>query len=266
MPLEEKTVRFIDNFSMGTRGSASAEYFLAKSYAVIFVYRKKTMQPFERKFSNVSFLDLLEYTDESHDSFRVASNNASSFTKAKFTNIFDDYHRAKAKNLLLKIDYINLVEYLCLLEYTCKQMSPLGSQALIYLAAAVSDFYLPKSEMPTHKIQSNQSAGLQLSLKPVPKLLGKLKATWCPNAFIVSFKLETDADLLYSKCKQSLEKYKQQVVIGNILEDRKNKVTCLQATGELDEITLSDEASGSTEIEELIIKYLIGLHLKFKGE
>jgi hypothetical protein len=29
----------VDNFSAGTRGSASAEYFLEKSYAVIFIHR-----------------------------------------------------------------------------------------------------------------------------------------------------------------------------------------------------------------------------------
>ena len=39
VPLEKNTVRFIDNFSAGTRGSASAEKFLAQDYAVIFLYR-----------------------------------------------------------------------------------------------------------------------------------------------------------------------------------------------------------------------------------
>jgi phosphopantothenate-cysteine ligase len=37
VPLERNTVRFIDNFSLGTRGAASAEYFLRNDYAVIFV-------------------------------------------------------------------------------------------------------------------------------------------------------------------------------------------------------------------------------------
>jgi phosphopantothenoylcysteine synthetase/decarboxylase len=39
IPLEHNTVRFVDNFSAGTRGSASAEYFLEMSYAVVFIYR-----------------------------------------------------------------------------------------------------------------------------------------------------------------------------------------------------------------------------------
>ncbi len=250
---------------MGTRGSASTEYFLEKSYAVIFLYRKKTLQPFDRKFSNVSILDMIEYSNETHDQFKVADNKTP-FTKTMFNKVFDDYARAKEKNLLLKIDYMNLVEYLCLLEYTCKQINVLENKALVYLAAAVSDFYLPKNEMPKHKIQSSTTDGLHVSLKPVPKLLGKIRAEWCPKAFIISFKLETDITLLNTKCKTSLEKYKQDVVIGNILEDRKNKVSCMQANGQLDDIVMNNEKGSVQEIEELIISYLIDLHLKFKSQ
>ena len=50
IPFERNTVRFIDNFSAGTRGSASAEHFLRVDYAVIFLYRAKTLKPFERHF------------------------------------------------------------------------------------------------------------------------------------------------------------------------------------------------------------------------
>uniref|UniRef100_A0A8C9MIZ8 Uncharacterized protein n=1 Tax=Serinus canaria TaxID=9135 RepID=A0A8C9MIZ8_SERCA len=35
---------------------------------------------------------------------------------------------------------------------------PTGSSAMFYLAAAVSDFYIPVSEMPEHKIQSSEGA------------------------------------------------------------------------------------------------------------
>lgn len=39
IPLEHNTVRYVDNFSAGTRGSVSAEYFLEHGYAVIFMHR-----------------------------------------------------------------------------------------------------------------------------------------------------------------------------------------------------------------------------------
>ena len=48
IPLEVNTVRFVDNFSAGTRGSASAEQFLEAGYAVIFLYRDKSLEPFIR--------------------------------------------------------------------------------------------------------------------------------------------------------------------------------------------------------------------------
>jgi len=39
VPVEFNTVSYIDNFSTGARGSASAEYFLEKGYKVIFLHR-----------------------------------------------------------------------------------------------------------------------------------------------------------------------------------------------------------------------------------
>ena len=51
----------------------------------------------------------------------------------------------------------------------------LGAPRLaLYLAAAVSDFYLPRAAMSEHKMQSRELAaqgGLQLCLSPTPKLL-----------------------------------------------------------------------------------------------
>jgi phosphopantothenate-cysteine ligase len=123
----------------------------------------------------------------------------------------------------------------------------------------VSDFYIPKNELPEHKIQSNCD-GLTVSLKPVPKCLGKLRAEWCPEAFIVSFKLETDKEILDFKCKKSLASYKQDLVIGNILEDRKNSVSIMNSQGVVHIIMVNSE---SKDIEEDIIEYLYSLHSAF---
>lgn len=60
IPLERNTVRFVDNFSAGTRGSVSAENFLEHGYAVIFMYRVKSLEPFSRHFTGQKFLDMLE--------------------------------------------------------------------------------------------------------------------------------------------------------------------------------------------------------------
>jgi phosphopantothenate---cysteine ligase (ATP) len=47
IPLEKNTVRSIENFSTGKRGAISAEYFLKMGFAVIFLHRKNSLQPFK---------------------------------------------------------------------------------------------------------------------------------------------------------------------------------------------------------------------------
>lgn len=56
----------MDNFSAGTRGACSAEHFLKSGYAVIFLYRMKSLEPFARNFSGTSFLDMLEVDEDKH--------------------------------------------------------------------------------------------------------------------------------------------------------------------------------------------------------
>ena len=67
VPFERNTVRFIDNFSAGTRGSSSAEHFLAAGYAVVFLHRSNSLRPFSRHFGGSSFLDMLQLDEETGD-------------------------------------------------------------------------------------------------------------------------------------------------------------------------------------------------------
>ncbi|KAK9902997.1 hypothetical protein M0R45_001340 [Rubus argutus] len=66
VPLEQRCVRYIDNFSSGHRGAASTEYFLKADYAVIFLYRRGTCQPYCRSLPNDPLLECLEIVDESN--------------------------------------------------------------------------------------------------------------------------------------------------------------------------------------------------------
>lgn len=58
----------------------------------------------------------------------------------------------------------------------------------------------------------------------VPKVLRPMVQSWAPAAFIVSFKLETDADILIPKAEGALERYGHQVVVANDLARRKEEV------------------------------------------
>ena len=117
------------------------------------------------------------------------------------------------------------------------------------MTIAIKTFPLPIQ--PDHKMQSSSS--LTLELCQVPKLLGPLRKEWAPQAFIVSFKLETDPEQLIPKAQLSLSSYHQHVVIANLLNLRHLQVTFVSDSSEKKvEISDSDISEGR-ELEELIV-------------
>ena len=84
-----------------------------------------------------------------------------------------------ARDQLLQIPFVSLGDYLWLLRALTCALAPAGTEAIVYLAAAVSDFYLPAANMAEHKIQSGHG-GLHLDLAPVPKMIKRLVTEWCP--------------------------------------------------------------------------------------
>ena len=183
-------------------------------YAVIFLYRKGTFQPFIRYLQNDR---LLEH-------FEADGDNVVLRGRQKVAQSLENYE--KHKDCLLKVPFVSVHDYLFFLKGISTELQPLGDKAMVYAAAAVSDFYIPHNQMATHKIQSKGGAqGLNLELAGTPKLLGSLKGAWCPQAFVVTFKLETDHALLDQKVKKSKDSYKQDAVVGNMLSSYKEQVT-----------------------------------------
>ena len=148
----------------------------------------------------------------------------------KMRRVLRQYKDAKKGRMLLLLPYTTVTEYLFELRSLARLMRPLGERALFYLAAAVSDFFIPRSRMEEHKIQSGDGKGgsgkqLVINLDPVPKFLSKLVTNWAPaGSLIVSFKLETDPSILVSKAEQALERYGHDLVVGNLLTTRKWEV------------------------------------------
>ena len=129
---------------------------------------------------------------------------------------------------LLTIPFRTIDEYLAKLQLAAQTLAMSQSLAMFFLAAAVSDFYIPASEKAEHKIQSGANQdGLTLHLRPVPKIMGLLRDAWAPNSFVVSFKLETDVTILRQKAERAVEKYGCHMVIGNLLQSRHDKVNIL---------------------------------------
>lgn len=257
VPLENNTVRFIDNFSAGTRGATSAEYFLENGYAVIFLHREFSLLPYSRHFSHTTNC-LLDHLRFSPGGERIEVDDV--LQNDLFT-VLQKYQQVKAKNMLLLVPFTTVHQYLFTLKLIAQELSVIGSDALFYLAAAVSDFFLPGSRIPDHKIQSQDHGGkLVVDLEPVPKFLRRLVDSWAPIAMIVSFKLETDSTIIIKKARAALERYNHQLVIGNLLQTRKYEVVFVTPENENWIKLTKDEIERKVEIESLIIPRIVTMH------
>ncbi|KAM4651952.1 phosphopantothenate--cysteine ligase [Discoglossus pictus] len=260
VPLESRTVRFLDNFSSGRRGAASAEYFLQAGYAVIFLHRHRSMYPYSRRYSGLNWLDVLE----------VQPGDSQPRVQAKheqlpgLVRVLQDYRSMQASGTLLPVEFSTLSDYLHLLLAAAKALSPLGANAMFYLAAAVSDFYIPASEMPEHKIQSS-SGPLQITMKMVPKMLSPLVKDWAPKAFVISFKLETDPSILIERARKALATYRHQVVVANVLDTLRAYVVVVTNADETKLCVSDEEDKLGVEIEDKIVKDVTFRHMSFIG-
>jgi phosphopantothenate-cysteine ligase len=193
------SVRFLDNFSAGTRGAASAEHFLRSGrYAVIFLHRQFSLQPFSRHYSHSTnpFLDLLEIEGDSEEriveEFKNERRNGDGDTggsssssaaaasgsglehplfpalpvrrsgreggdapticvsqpnAAPMGDLLRSYKLVKGLGLLHTISFVTVHEYLFLLKGVSEILGGVGRKAMYYLAAAVSDFFIPQQKM-----------------------------------------------------------------------------------------------------------------------
>lgn len=100
-------------------------------------------------------------------------------------------------------------------------------------------------------------------MKMVPKMLSPLVRDWAPQAFIISFKLETDPSILLDRARRALDTYRHQAVVANVLDTRRGYVVVVTRE-EQHELQLSDEdARNNVEIEERIVSNLAAAHQHF---
>nr|XP_048332582.1 phosphopantothenate--cysteine ligase 2-like isoform X1 [Ziziphus jujuba var. spinosa] len=253
VPLEKRCVRYIDNFSSGHRGAASTEYFVKAGYAVIFLYRKGTYQPFCRSLPDDPLLECFEFTDESTVQVRHPHSEA-------VRRAITEHRAAVEEGLLLKLSFTTIFEYLQMLQMISLSLRSVGPHAMFYLAAAVSDFYVPWKSMAEHKIQSS-SGPLDMQLNQVPKMLLVLRKDWTPMAFCVSFKLETDKHILLEKADAALKKYKMHMVIANELSIRKEEVVAVTSNERIS--VHRNKSLGVDDVEDPLIKLLVERHSSY---
>eukprot|EP00533_Pseudo-nitzschia_delicatissima_P003839 CAMPEP_0116101712 /NCGR_PEP_ID=MMETSP0327-20121206/12955_1 /TAXON_ID=44447 /ORGANISM="Pseudo-nitzschia delicatissima, Strain B596" /LENGTH=468 /DNA_ID=CAMNT_0003593689 /DNA_START=104 /DNA_END=1507 /DNA_ORIENTATION=- len=346
--LEVNSVRCLDNFSTGKRGSISVEEFLKRGYAVIHLWRKGSASPYGRVLSqaimgkgslpndgiSLSSLGKLFATgdlEEDEDDQLVqavldakktndqwlsdppeiddekstklkSSNKKSSYTgdvqlhrriinSTPIRRALTERQSALEEGRILTMPFRTVEDYLAKLQLCSEALKDSQALALFYLAAAVSDFYVPMEKRSKHKIQSRDigdeksgnviskesgdSGCLNLKLWPVPKVMGLLRFKWAPDAFVCSFKLETDKAILRKKAEAAVEKYGCHMVIGNLLKTRHDQVWVLapedMETSDPDSTVkdwpmneITRPKSSETEVlEGMIIENVVQTHFEY---
>ncbi|KAJ0808219.1 putative phosphopantothenate--cysteine ligase (CTP) [Helianthus annuus] len=112
VPLEQRCVRYIDNFSSGHRGATSTEYFLKSGYSVIFLYRRGTCQPYCRSLPDDPLLECFNLTSDS--SIQVLESHAEAVKSA-----ISGHHDVVSGGYLLKLPFTTIFEYLQVSTESC---------------------------------------------------------------------------------------------------------------------------------------------------
>ena len=245
--LEKNTVRSIENFSTGKRGALCAEEFLKQNYYVIFLYRENSCLPFIQHFTTQEFF---QKSVVENDLFKLLDDFAEEIREYKI--LYDMY-----KDKIYFEHFTDVIEYLEKYEFMIKSLNKFNERSLIFLAAAVSDYYVPEEVMSTHKIQSS-SENININLYPVKKEIYKIKDDWNPKTFLISFKLETDYNMLIDKSLKSIQKGKSNFVIANLLQSRYDEVLLIS---EKEQIKIKKD--DSKYIEKDIITKIIELHNEY---
>ena len=244
VPLESLPVRYLDNFSTGTRGAACVEHFVRLGYAVIHLTRDGSCPAFAR---HLAPLWHSSSTPDSSPSPLPASSHPFALTAAAMGAVHVDasegrlclgsapaseslkrqlarYTDAVASHRLLVLPFSSLSSYAHTLHTVLTLLAPLSSRVLLVSAAAVSDWFLPLTRLTHGKVSSGEA--LNLRLEPVPKLLPM--ARWlCPHSVCVSFKLDVEWEGLEGKGRRAIEEYGMNVVVLNELRTRYDRVVLL---------------------------------------
>ncbi|KAK9929037.1 hypothetical protein M0R45_026147 [Rubus argutus] len=166
------------------------------------------------------------------------------FPSQAVRSVITKTHVAVAEGLLLKLPFTTIFEYLQMLQMVVFTIKSIGPHAMFYLAAAVSDFYVPWKSMAEHKIQSGSSP-LDMRLVQVPKMLLVLRKDWAPMAFCISFKI------LLEKADMALRKYKMHMVVANELLSRKEEVVVVISNEKIS--VRQNKSLGVDDVESALI-------------
>ncbi len=117
------------------------------------MHRQFSLQPFSRHYSHSThpFLDFLDVNDPPTSTSTSASATPDITVRPgereQLLQVLSAYKAVQRAGTLLTLTFITVNDYLWLLRAVSQEMGVLGRGCLFYLAAAVSDFLLPRQKM-----------------------------------------------------------------------------------------------------------------------
>lgn len=106
------------------------------------MHRQFSLQPFSRHYSHTThpFLDFLDKADDTGITVKEGE-------RAHLLEVLSKYKDVHKRGMLHTLHFVTVNDYLWLLRAISQELFVLGRDAMFYLAAAVSDFFLPRQKM-----------------------------------------------------------------------------------------------------------------------
>jgi len=179
--------------------------------------------------------------------------------EAHMAQMLTTYEAVKPR--LLEVSFADLFEYLYLLREACRAAAPLGHGALLFLAAGLTKMFIPRHDLTRPSAAFLDQGKEALKLSPVPHVIRAARQSWCPQAFLVAFKLENDTLSLVEGAHRLLERHGLHLVVGNTVRERNRRVLIVT---ERDEIKLVSPQE--KELEPSMVKAVVRNHKQFALE
>lgn len=243
--LSEDNNYILDNFSTGTRGSLICENLFLKNQFCIFFYRKNSKMPFTEFFDN----------SENEKKF---NNNLQKHFQIKIKNFKNKMLKVKNKIFFIEFEYVHEYVYkLIKINNFLKKF--LSSKKIIFIyAAAVSDFIIKKKDL-NKNLDLLKKDELEIPLTKMIKTLNFLKNSKNEKNifFRISFKLETNSDILEKKVYQAFQKSGSDIVIGNLLQTRYKEIFFYYKKNNIIEKKYFVKNNNNQVLEKIIVEKIL---------
>lgn len=113
------------------------------------MHRQFSLQPFSRHYSHSTnpFLDFLEIESSKDRTDSPPEISVTHGMRQDLVEVLTAYKSVHAAGTLHTLTFVTVNDYLWLLRALSQELSVLKRKAMYYLAAAVSDFFLPRQKM-----------------------------------------------------------------------------------------------------------------------